>query len=127
MAEHAEKSDTDLTDEEPRAKRRADVDWKRVKDSGVGIVATVVRWLGLLFAVVLVLHVIFTIGGANPDNGIVSWIRGWADSLSIGFKDLFEPNDAKLRVLINYGIAAIFWLVVSSIVVKVLRRIFAAS
>src|SRR5262245_30023406 len=127
MAEHAQESDTDLTDEEPRERRRAEVDWKRVKDSSVGVVATVVRWVGLIFAVILVLHVIFTVGAANPDNGIVSWIRGWADSLSIGFKDLFEPNDAKLRVLVNYGIAALFWLIVSSIVSKLLRRIFAAT
>lgn len=127
MAEHAEKSDTDFTDEEPRTRRRAEVDWKRVKDSGVGLVASIVRWVGLLFAVILVLHVIFTVGNANAGNGIVSWIRGWADTLSLGFKDLFEPNDAKLRVLVNYGIAALFWLIVSSIVARLLRRIFAAS
>lgn len=127
MAEHAEQSDTDLTAEEPRTRRRADVDWKRVKDSGVGLVASIVRWAGLLFAVILVLHVIFTVGSANAGNGIVSWIRSWADTLSLGFKDLFEPNDAKLRVLVNYGIAALFWLIVSSIVARLLRRIFAAS
>lgn len=127
MAEHAERSDNDLAAEESRTKRGSDVDWHRIKDSGVGIVATVVRWVGLIFAAILVLHVIFTVGSANPDNGIVSWIHGWADSLSIGFKDLFEPNDAKLRVLVNYGIAALFWLIVSAIVAKLIRRIFGAS
>jgi hypothetical protein len=127
MAEHAETSDNDLTNEESRTKRGSDVDWRRIKDSGVGVVATVVRWVGLVFAVILVLHVIFTVGSANPGNGIVSWVRGWADSLAIGFKDLFEPNDAKLRVLVNYGIAALFWLIVSAIVAKLIRRIFGAS
>ncbi|GAB3000183.1 hypothetical protein LWP59_36805 [Amycolatopsis acidiphila] len=127
MAEHAERSDNDVADEESRPKRGSDVDWHRIKDSGVGLVAGVVRWVGLVFAVILVLHVIFTVGSANPANGIVSWVRGWADSLSIGFKDLFEPNDAKLRVLVNYGIAALFWLIVSAIVAKLIRRIFAAS
>lgn len=127
MAEHAEKSDHDLTAEESRTKRGTDVDWRRIKDQGVGLVAGVVRWVGLIFAAILVLHVIFTIGSANADNGIVSWVRDWADSLSIGFKDLFEPTDEKLRVLVNYGVAAIFWLVVSSIVAKLIRRIFGAT
>ncbi|GAA5163159.1 MULTISPECIES: hypothetical protein [Amycolatopsis] len=127
MAEHAERGENDLTGEETKTRRASDVDWRRVKDSTVGLVAGVVRWAGLVFAAILVLHVIFTVGSANPDNGIVSWVRGWADTLSIGFKDLFEPNDAKLRVLVNYGIAALFWLIVSAIVAKLIRRIFGAT
>ncbi|TNC22894.1 hypothetical protein [Amycolatopsis alkalitolerans] len=128
MAEHAERSDSDVVDDdEPRQRRRPDLDWRRIKDTSVGLVAGLVRWAGLVIAVVLVLHVIFTIGSANPDNGIVSWIRGWADSLSIGFKDLFEPSDGKLRVLVNYGIAALFWLIVSSIAARLIRRIGGAS
>jgi hypothetical protein len=127
MAEHAESSDHDLAAEESRVKRGSDVDWRRIKDQGVGLVAGVVRWVGLIFAAILVLHVIFTVGSANAGNGIVSWVRGWAESLSIGFKDLFEPNDAKLRVLVNYGVAALFWLIVSAIAAKLIRRIFGAS
>jgi hypothetical protein len=37
------------------------------------------------------------------------------------------PTDPKLSVLVNYGIAAIFWLVVSAIVAKVIRRLGATS
>ncbi|MFI5607188.1 hypothetical protein [Amycolatopsis sp. NPDC051903] len=120
MAEHAEQASE--KDTEPRPKR-AEVDWRRVREQGFSFVATVVRWIGLLFAAILVLHVIFVVGEANPANGIVSFVRNWADWLSLGFKDLFTPSDAKLRVLVNYGIAAIFWLVVSAIVAKILRRV----
>lgn len=127
MAEHAESSDSDVTSENAGPKHGADVDWRRVRDRGVNLVANVVRWVGLLFAVILVLHVVFTIGAANPQNGIVSWVHGWADPLSIGFKDLFEPADEKLRVLVNYGIAALFWLIVPSIVARLIRRLGGAS
>ncbi|WP_236790685.1 hypothetical protein [Amycolatopsis sp. GM8] len=127
MAEHAESSDTEVTDKQSRTKRGAEVDWRRVKDQTVGLVAGIVRWVGLIFAIILVLHVIFTIGSANPDNGIVSWIRGWADTLSIGFKDLFEPSDEKLRVLVNYGIAALFWLIVPGIAARLIRRLGGAA
>ncbi|AIJ26764.1 hypothetical protein [Amycolatopsis methanolica] len=126
MAEHAEKRKSDVDeDASPRPKRQ--VPWGRVKDQGVGLIAGIVRWVGLIFALILVLHVIFVVGGANPDNGIVSFVRDWSDGLALGFKDLFEPADEKLRVLVNYGIAAIFWLVVSSIVARIVRRIGGAS
>jgi hypothetical protein len=74
-----------------------------------------------------VIHVIFTVGSANPANGIVSFVKSWADGLALGFSDLFTPSDEKLRVLVNYGIAALFWLVVSGILAKVIRRVGGAS
>jgi hypothetical protein len=64
-----------------------------------------------------------TVGGANPGNGIVTFVTSWSDPLAWGFKDLFTPGDAKLRVLVNYGIAAIFWLIVSSIIARLIRRL----
>ncbi|HWD07205.1 MAG TPA: hypothetical protein VG674_32670 [Amycolatopsis sp.] len=120
MAEHAEQASD--TDSKPRPKR-ADIDWRRTREQGFSFVATLVRWVGVIFALILVLYVIFVVGSANPANGIVSFVHSWADGLSLGFKDLFTPSDAKLRVLVNYGIAAIFWLVVSGIVAKIIRRI----
>ncbi|UQS21360.1 hypothetical protein L1857_00185 [Amycolatopsis thermalba] len=126
MAEHAEKRKSDVDeDAPPRPKRQ--VPWGRVKDQTVGLIAGIVRWVGLIFALILVLHVIFVVGGANPDNGIVSFVRDWSDGLALGFKDLFEPTDEKLRVLVNYGIAALFWLVVSSIVTRIVRRLGGSS
>jgi hypothetical protein len=156
MAEHAERTDKDQArgDDEaptqatpagpssPRYAERADraakeeadrkaaaerLRWRRAKDRTVGLLAAVVRWIGLVFAAILVLYVIFVIGDANPDNGIVSFVTSWSDSLSLGFSDLFTPDDEKLRVLVNYGIAAIFWLVVSAIVAKIIRRIGGSS
>jgi Na+/alanine symporter len=117
MGEHAEGKET--ADQE--ARRR--VDWRGGGERVTGLLAGVVRWLGLIFAAILVLHVVFVIGEANQDNGIVSFVRSWADGLSLGFKDLFMPADAKLRVLVNFGIAAIFWMVVSAILAKIIRRI----
>ena len=118
MAEHAESPEE--TRSEPRQRQ---IDWHRTRGQGASILASVVRWVGLIFAAFLVVHVIFVVGEANGDNGIVSFVRGWADSLALGFRDLFTPSDAKLRVLVNYGIAAIFWLVVSGILAKIIRRL----
>lgn len=106
-----------------RRRAESSVDWSKAKEQIVGLLAGVARWLGVIFAVILVLNVIFVIGEANEDNGIATFMREWASTLSIGFEDLFTPDDAKLRVLVNHGAAAIFWLVVSSIVAKIIRRV----
>ena len=94
-----------------------------VRGRVAGVLAGLVRWAGLIVVIILVLRVLLTVGGANPNNGITSFITTVSDPLAWGFKDLFTPSDAKLRVLVNYGIAAIFWLIVSSVIARLIRRI----
>jgi hypothetical protein len=94
-----------------------------VREKAVGLLAGVVGWVGRLIALVLVLHVVLVMGNANPDNPIASFVRGLAEPLALAFKTLFTPEDDKLGLLINYGLAAVFWLVVSSVVVRLIRRL----
>jgi hypothetical protein len=89
----------------------------------VGVLAGVVRWVGLIFALVLVVHVLLTVGHANPDNGITEFFSATADPLALAFKSLFTPDNAELRVLVNYGLAALFWLIVSSVLSRLIRRL----
>lgn len=123
MAEHAGETSDGAADKTPRASKGAEVDWRRVRGQSLGLLAGIVRWAGLIVAAVLVLQVFFVVGSANPANTIVSWVRGWADIFALGFQDLFEPSDAKLRVLVNFGLAALFWLIVSGIVARIIRRL----
>ncbi|MEU7475079.1 hypothetical protein AB0A63_03785 [Lentzea sp. NPDC042327] len=89
----------------------------------VGIVAGILSWVGLALAVVLVVHVVLTVGGANPENPITSTVKAIAEPVSLAFRNLFEPSDAKLRTIVNFGLAAIFWLAVRAIVLKLVRRL----
>ncbi|MGW6448927.1 hypothetical protein [Lentzea sp. NPDC055074] len=89
----------------------------------VGIAAGVISWVGLALAVVLVVHVVLTVGGANPGNVITSTVASVAEPTALAFKDLFSPSDAKLRVIVNFGLAALFWLGVRAIVLKLVRRL----
>jgi hypothetical protein len=103
-----------------------DTDQARPVARVFGWVASVVRWAGLAIAVILAIHVLLTIGNANPDNGITTAFRSWSGPLALGFKDLFlatPDDDPKLRVLVNYGIAALFWLIVSGLLARILRRV----
>jgi len=110
MAQHAS------PDERPKRS-------SEVRGRVIGVIAAVVRWIGLLFALVLVIHVLLTVGSANPTNGITTFFADTASPIAVGFKNLFTPSDPKLFVLVNYGIAAVFWLVVSSVLARILRRL----
>jgi hypothetical protein len=89
----------------------------------VGVVAGVVRWAGLLGALVLVVHVLLVVGDANPDNAITKFFSAVADPLALAFKSLFRPDNPELRVLVNYGLAALFWLIVSAVLSRLIRRL----
>jgi hypothetical protein len=89
----------------------------------VGFLAGLVRWAGLIFAIILVVHVLLTVGKANPDNGITVFFAHAAEPLALAFASLFTPENAELRVLVNYGLAALFWLVVSAVAARLLRRL----
>jgi hypothetical protein len=120
MAEEmAEESDEEPNEAAPPRHRRDGGTRAKV----VGVVAGVVRGVGLLFAVVLAVHVLLTVGGANPDNVITRFFDGAAQPLALAFTDLFTPADPKLRVLVNHGIAALFWLIVSGVAARLIRKL----
>jgi hypothetical protein len=114
MAAHAER------DEDVGRARKSPAD---VRASVVGLVAGFVRWVGLLLALTLVIHILLTVGQANPDNGITVFFADAAKPLSLGFHNLFTPANTELRVLVNEGLAALFWLIVSGVLTRLIRRL----
>lgn len=95
---------------------------RRARARTVNVLTTIIRTLGAAAALVLVAYIVLTVGGANPQNGIARFVSGWADDLALGFRDLFTPADARLRVIVNYGSAALFWLVVTGVLNGIVRR-----
>lgn len=89
----------------------------------VDVLTKVVRVVGTICAALLAIHVVLTIGGANPENGITQFVASAADTLALGFQDLFTPADPKLAVLVNYGAAALFWLLITSIATKIIAAV----
>jgi hypothetical protein len=99
-----------------RQQRRSD------RTRTVRIVCTIVNVLCGLFAVVLVAHIVMVVGEANPANGVASFVRGFSTAVSLGFNDLFTPDNAKFQVLLNYGFAALAWLAFGAVVTTLIRR-----
>ncbi|MGQ0481630.1 MAG: hypothetical protein ACT4O0_11475 [Pseudonocardia sp.] len=84
---------------------------------------TAVRVVCGIFALILVVHIVFTLFEANPQNGITQFVADLSSSLTLGLQNLFTPDDMKIAVLVNYGLAAVVWLVIGAIIVRVLRAV----
>ena len=90
---------------------------------GLGIIATIVRIVGMVIVAVLVAHIVLTLLDANPQNFLTEFVSTWAAQFNLGLGDLFTPEQPKLAVTLNYGVAAVLWLLVTAVIVRLLRRV----
>jgi hypothetical protein len=111
-------SSTDPDSTRPRSRRP-----RFSPRKGLNLLASLIRLIGVVIALVLVIYIVFVIGEANPANAVAQFINVWAHKLNLGLDNLFNPGDPKLAVAINYLIPAIIWLAAASIVANVLRRV----
>ncbi|MEV5575660.1 hypothetical protein AB0L06_36960 [Spirillospora sp. NPDC052269] len=102
-------------------------------DGGGGMAAArqrAVAWTVMLISIVttvvvliLAVHIVFVAFDANTGNTLVHRISGWADDLAWQFKDVFQPKNHKVEVAVDYGLAAVVYLVIGRILVALVRRI----
>ena len=95
----------------------------RTAQRGIGAVAGVLRTIGLAIVAVLVLHVVLTLLGANPDVWLVALVRDLAGTFDLGLAELFRPDDPSLAIVLNHGTAALIWFVLTAVVVRLVRRL----
>jgi hypothetical protein len=104
---------------------------ERLKDSRasrtrtIRMITSAVTFITGLFAVVLVAQIILVLAEANPANGFASFVDGFAGGVSLGFDGLFTPDSAKLATFLDYGLAAVVWLLIGAAINFLIRR-FAA-
>jgi hypothetical protein len=82
----------------------------------------VITAIGALFAFIEVLYMIMLLAGANSANGFFIFIRSLADPLALFFPGLFPVSNGDLAVILNYGLAAVFWLVVTGAIARFAAR-----
>jgi hypothetical protein len=75
-----------------------------------------------VIAALIVIHALFVLFEANPDNFLVEFTTGWRDTFGWFTKDLFQPSDPKIAEAINDGLAALIWVVLGSVVSKLIVR-----
>ena len=86
------------------------------------LIASLVWLVAVLAAAVLALGALFTaLDQANQSNEIVRWVLERGHDLVGPFKDLFRLETAKNTLLVNWGIAALVYLIAGKIVERFVR------
>lgn len=100
--------------------RRGPARLGRAVQAVLNVLAVIVRLVACAFAVVLLLRIGVAFVAVNPHNVIVEWIVRISDVIVLDFRDLFLPADPRIALAVNYGLAAVFWLVVGMIAASAL-------
>jgi hypothetical protein len=85
------------------------------------VLATVMRTLALLFALVLIVNVVLVLVGVNPTNGVAQFVGTVASVVILGFRDLFVPANPTAMLIVNSLIAAVFWAFVGELLSRLIR------
>jgi hypothetical protein len=130
MTRGADEQDPDTTDETGRtradraAKARAATDKVRTR------IAQVVWLVCVLAALVLAIGALCIALRANPDNSLVKFFIDTADKLDLGVFSRqagvahwqgHSHASATKNALVNWGLAAIVWLVVGKVLERIIR------
>jgi hypothetical protein len=83
--------------------------------------ARIITGVGALFALIEVIYILLNLFGANPGNGFYKFIETLAGPLAVFFPGLFPISSHVWYVVVTYGLAAVFWLVVTGIVARIVR------
>jgi hypothetical protein len=109
--------------DEPRRGAGATVRFRRALQKVFNGLAAAVRLVAALFAVILLVRIGLAFVAVNPHNVIVEWVVRVADVLVWNFRDLFVPADPLIGLVANYGLAAVFWVVVGAILAWLLSGV----
>jgi hypothetical protein len=85
------------------------------------VLATVVRIVGYAFAAVLVAYIVLALVGVNTANGVAQVIGGIGDTVVLGFRDLFLLSDPITTIMVGFGLAAVFWVLVAEFGSRLVR------
>jgi hypothetical protein len=122
---------TETADDSPK--------WAKSRRTGLGVsrdqvkgavngvrerVAAIIWILTVVAAVILAAGALLIALDANPNNDLVDSVVGWAGDLDGPFNDMFtfDGEDAATKeALVNWGLAAVAWLVGGKIVSSIIR------
>jgi hypothetical protein len=82
----------------------------------------VITLIAGIIAGVIVLGIVLVLVGANQANTIVDFILDIGRFFVRPFRDLFPQDDPKENIVVNWGIAALAYLIVGAIIARIVRR-----
>jgi hypothetical protein len=85
-------------------------------------IARLVRLAAALVVLVIVVAIVLRVVGANPANSIVSDIHDAGRMLVGPFKNVFTIKNAKADLAVNWGVAAIVYLIAGGLLARLIAR-----
>jgi hypothetical protein len=92
--------------------------------TGVGFLARVVQLAVSIVVLIVVAGILLVVLKANPANSIVSEVHSWARSLAGPFDGMFSFHSANVAVAVNWGIAAVVYLLAGGLIARLLGRTY---
>lgn len=86
------------------------------------MLARLVMLITTAIVVLIVLAILLVVLGANESNSIVQAIQDVANFFVGPFESIFNLSNRKAEVAVNYGLAALVYFIVGSLIARLLRR-----
>ena len=90
--------------------------------SGAVALARIVSLIGSAIAGLIVIGILLVVLDANQSKDIVNWVTDAARWLSGPFHDLFALKSNDWQTVVNWGLAAVVYLVISRVAARLLAR-----
>ena len=87
------------------------------------VLARLVRAVTGIVVALIVAGILLWVLSANPHNTIVSDVHDAGQWLVGPFKNVFSVKGAKLHLALNWGLAALIYLVVGELIARLLARV----
>ena len=100
---------------------------RRGVGGGFLLAARLVMLVTTVIVGIIVAAILLRVLEANASNSIVEGVTDLARTLVGPFKDLFTIDNPKVEIAVNWGLAALLWLIVGSLIARVLRRLGVTS
>lgn len=87
------------------------------------LISRLVRLVTWIVVIVIVAAILLRVLGANPANTIVRDVHDVARALVGPFKNLFTIKNPKVSIAVNWGIAALVYLIVGNLIASLIARL----
>lgn len=100
---------------------------RRGVGGGFLLVARLVMLIASIVAAIIVVAILLRVFNANAGNTLVKDVHDLAKTLVGPFKNLFTIKNPKTQIAVNWGLAAVVYLAIGSIIARILGRIGVTS
>jgi hypothetical protein len=86
-------------------------------------IARIVRLIASVVVLIIAVAIVLRVTGANPANVVVRDFHDVANTLVGPFKNVFSIKNPKESIAVNWGIAAVVYLIAGTLVAGAIARV----